>query len=54
MMRQHRRRWLSVRESASIGVETARTWSIYMPPELLPALGEPGFLRAGVAIWVAW
>ena len=26
MMRQHRRRWSSVRKSASIGVETARTW----------------------------
>jgi hypothetical protein len=54
MMRQHRPRWLSVRKSASIGVETARTWPVYLPPELMPGLGGPGFLRAGVAIWLAW
>ena len=37
MMRQRRRRWLSVRKSASIGIETARWWPVYAPPELLPA-----------------
>jgi len=43
MMRQHRRRWWSVRKSASIGVETARTWPVDVPPELLRALGDLGF-----------
>jgi hypothetical protein len=43
MMRQHRRRWWSVPKSASIGRETADTWPVYVPPELLPAFGDPGF-----------
>jgi hypothetical protein len=43
MVRQHRGRWLSVRKSASIGVETARAWPVYAPPELLRALGDLGF-----------
>jgi hypothetical protein len=43
MMRQHRPRWLSVRKSASIGVETARTWPVYVPAEVLPALPDLGF-----------
>ena len=37
-MRQHRRRWSSVRKSASIGDGTARTWALYVPAALLPAL----------------
>src|SRR5450755_4325486 len=49
MMRQHRRRWLSVRKSASIGRETARTWPADVPPELLPAFGDPGFCVREVA-----
>src|SRR5260370_35861791 len=43
MMRQRRRRWWSVRKSASIGVETAPAWPVDVPPELLPALGDGGF-----------
>jgi hypothetical protein len=29
-------------------------WLVDAPLELLPAFGRPGFLRAGVTIWVAW
>jgi hypothetical protein len=43
MMRERRWRWLSVRKSASMGVETARTWPVDVPLELLPALGDLGF-----------
>lgn len=43
MMRRHRRRWSSVRKSASIGVETAGRRPVDPPPELLPALGDMGF-----------
>jgi hypothetical protein len=42
MMRKHLRRWLSVRKSASIGVETARMWPVYVAAELLPGLPDFG------------
>ena len=32
-----------MRKSAFIGVETAHTWPVYVPAELLPAFGDRGF-----------
>jgi hypothetical protein len=54
MMRQRWRRWLSVRKSVSIGLETALAWPVDVLAELLPALPDIGFCVGGVAIWVAW